>query len=436
MSDRYKESEKFLKRSQEIIPGGVNSPVRAYKSVGGTPPFITRGSGSRIIDADGNEYIDYVLSWGPLILGHAHPAVVDAAVKSVGNGSSFGAPTKIEVEFAEEVLRHFPAMDMIRLVSSGTEAAMTAIRLARGYTGRDKVVKFVGCYHGHVDSLLSDAGSGKATLGIPSTPGVTDAAAKDTITVPFNDLETVNGVFNDVGGQIAAVIVEPVPGNMGVVPPADGFLEGIIDAAKNAGALVIFDEVMNGFRVDYKNGGGGAQTLYKLSPDITLLGKVIGGGFPLGAVAGKKDIMEKLAPSGEIYQAGTLSGNPVAVSAGLATLRELYRPGVFDDIVKKTKGLIEGILSAAKESRVPLWGTAVGTMASVFFTEGPVRNFEDAKEADGGLFKKYFHEMIERGVYLAPSPFEALFVSSAHTDDDIAETVKAAGEVFKFLKNS
>ncbi len=436
MSDRHKESERILKAARKVIPGGVNSPVRAYKSVGGTPPFIVKGSGSRITDADGNEYIDYVLSWGPLILGHAHPAVVDAAVKAVGNGSSFGAPTEIEVEFAEEVLKHFPAMDMIRLVSSGTEAAMTAIRLARGYTGRDRVVKFVGCYHGHVDSLLSDAGSGKATLGIPSTPGVTDAAAKDTVTVPFNDLDALKGVFNDMGDRIAAVIVEPVPGNMGVVPPVEGFLKGIIDVAKKAGALVIFDEVMNGFRVDYKNGGGGSQTLYGLSPDITLLGKVIGGGFPLGAVAGKKEIMENLAPSGGIYQAGTLSGNPVAVSAGLATLRELYRPGVFNDIVGKTKGLIEGLLSAAKEAGVPLWGAAVGTMAAVFFTEGPVKNFEDAKGANGDLFKRYFHEMLKRGVYLAPSPFEALFVSSTHTDDDIAKTVEAAGEVFKLFKNS
>lgn len=433
MTDRYVESEKLFERAKKIIPGGVNSPVRAYKSVGGTPPFIVKGSGSRITDADGNEYIDYVLSWGPLILGHAHPVVVEAAANAVNNGSSFGAPTDIEVEFAREVLKHFPAMDMIRLVNSGTEASMTAIRLARGHTGRDKIVKFVGCYHGHVDSLLSEAGSGKATLGIPSTPGVTEAAAGDTVTAPFNDLDALKGIFRDVGDKVAAVIVEPVPGNMGVVPPEDGFLDGVIDIAGNAGSLTIFDEVMNGFRVDYKNGGGGAQTLYGLSPDITLLGKVIGGGFPLGAVAGRREIMEKLAPSGGIYQAGTLSGNPVAVSAGLATLKELFRPGVFNELVRKTNNLIKGLLSAAEKAGVPLWGTAVGTMASVFFTEGPVKNFMDAKRADGDLFKKYFHEMLKRGVYLAPSPFEALFLSSAHTDEDIAETVEKAGEVFRLL---
>lgn len=433
MSERYAKSKKLFESAKKIIPGGVNSPVRAYKSVGGTPPFIAKGNGSRIIDADGNEYIDYVLSWGPLILGHAHPKVVAAAEIAVGNGSSFGAPTGLEVELAREVLGRFPVMEMIRLVNSGTEASMTAIRLARGHTGRDKIVKFVGCYHGHCDPLLSEAGSGKATLGIPTTPGVTEAAARDTVTAPFNDLNALKAIFNDIGDEIAAVIVEPIPGNMGVVPPAEDFLEGVIEIAGNAGSLVIFDEVMNGFRVDYKNGGGGAQTLYGLTPDITLLGKVIGGGFPLGAVAGRGEIMEKLAPSGGIYQAGTLSGNPVAVSAGLATLKELFRPGIFDDIVRKTNKLIDGLLSAAKAAGVPLWGAAVGTMASVFFTEGPVKNFEDAKKADGDLFKKYFHEMLKRGVYLAPSPYEALFLSSAHTDEDIAETVEKAGEVFRLL---
>jgi glutamate-1-semialdehyde 2,1-aminomutase len=433
MTEKYKESEKALKLAQKIIPGGVNSPVRAYKSVGGTPPFIAKGLGSKIFDVDGNEYIDYVLSWGPLILGHANPAVVDAAITAVKNGSSFGAPTEMEVEFAQEVLKHFPEMDMLRLVSSGTEASMTAIRLARGYTGRNKIVKFMGCYHGHVDSLLSDAGSGKATLSIPSTPGVTETTAGDTVTVPFNNFNALKEIFDEIGDQVAAVIVEPVPGNMGVILPTDGFLEGIIELTKKAGSLTIFDEVMNGFRVDYKNDGGGSQTLFGLSPDITLLGKVIGGGFPLGAVAGKREIMENLAPSGGIYQAGTLSGNPVAVAAGMATLKELTRPGVFDGIVKKTDKLIEGLVSVAKDAGIPLWGARVGTMASIFFTENLVKNFEDAKKADGERFKKYFHEMLKNGVYFAPSPFEALFLSSAHTDEDIDKTIETAGEVFKKL---
>jgi len=419
-------SKKLLSRAEGVIPGGVNSPVRAFKSVGGTPPFINRGAGSRLFDMDGNEYIDYVLSWGPLILGHAHAVVVAAAVDAVQSGSSFGAPTEAEVLFAEEVISFFPSMDMLRLVSSGTEAAMTAIRLARGVTGRDLIVKFEGCYHGHVDSLLAAAGSGAATLGIPSTPGVTPGTARDTLTAPFNDLSALERIFGEHGDAVAAVIVEPVPGNMGVVLPLEGFLPGILELAKKSGSLVIFDEVMSGFRADL----GGAQTLFDLTPDLTMLGKVIGGGYNLGAVGGRRDIMESLAPVGEVYQAGTLSGNPVAVAAGLATLSVLKKPGLFSGIVEKTERLVRGILDVAEKAGVPMWGAQVGTMACLFFTGEPVRNFADAKAADIERFKKHFHAMLAGdgavGHYLAPSAFEALFVSSAHTDEDIEMTIHAA----------
>ena len=426
-------SKTLLSRAEGIIPGGVNSPVRAFQSVGGTPPFISRGAGSRLFDVDGHEYIDYVLSWGPLVLGHAHEAVVAAACEAARGGSSFGAPTEAEVLFAEEVVSFFPSMDMLRLVSSGTEAAMTAIRLARGYTGRDVIVKFEGCYHGHVDSLLASAGSGAATLGIPSTPGVTPGTARDTITVPFNDLEALENIFTDHAAAIAAVIVEPVPGNMGVVPPVEGYLSGILELARKNGSLVIFDEVMSGFRTDL----GGAQTLYDLSPDLTLLGKVIGGGYNLGAVGGRRDIMESLAPVGKVYQAGTISGNPVAVAAGLATLAILKEPGVFSGIVNKTERLIRGILRSAQATGVPMWGAQVGTMACLFFTGGPVRNFADAKNAEREPFRRYFHAMLKGdgrlGHYLAPSAFEALFVSAAHTDEDIDLTIQAATESLAVL---
>jgi len=428
MTDDAAASKKLLARAEGVIPGGVNSPVRAFRSVGGSPPFITRGAGSRLFDVDGNEYIDYVLSWGPLILGHAHEAVVDAACRAARDGSSFGAPTEAEVRFAEEVLSFFPSMEMLRLVSSGTEAAMTAIRLARGYTCRDIIIKFEGCYHGHVDSLLAAAGSGAATLGIPSTPGVTPGTARDTVTAPFNDLDALEGVFGEHGKNIAAVIVEPVPGNMGVVPPVEGFLPGLIELTRKNGALVIFDEVMSGFRADL----GGAQTLYSLTPDLTMLGKVIGGGYNLGVVGGRREIMESLAPMGEVYQAGTLSGNPVAVAAGLATLSVLKEPGLFSGIVEKTERLVRGILAAAQDSGVPMWGAQVGTMACLFFTGEPVRNFADAKGADIERFKRYFHAMLKGdgtiGHYLAPSAFEALFVSAAHTDEDIDLTIRAAAE--------
>lgn len=433
MTKSARSSHTLLSRAEGIIPGGVNSPVRAFKSVGGAPPFISRGAGSRLFDVDGREYIDYVLSWGPLVLGHAHEAVVAAACEAARNGSSFGAPTENEVRFAELVASFFPSMDMIRLVSSGTEAAMTAIRLARGYTGRDLLVKFEGCYHGHVDSLLAATGSGAATLGIPSTPGVTPGTARDTVTVPFNDLEALKNLFTEHAGKIAAVIVEPVPGNMGVVPPVEGFLSGILELARQDDALVIFDEVMSGFRVDL----GGAQTLYGLKPDLTMLGKVIGGGYNLAAVGGRRDIMESLAPVGEVYQAGTLSGNPVAVAAGLATLSVLKEPGLFSVIVEKTERLVRGLLQSARTAGVPMWGAQVGTMACLFFTEGPVRNFADAKGADIERFKRYFHAMLKGdgklGHYFAPSAFEALFVSAAHTDEDIEMTIRAAAESLSAL---
>ncbi|MBN1882715.1 MAG: glutamate-1-semialdehyde 2,1-aminomutase [Deltaproteobacteria bacterium] len=426
-------SKTLLSRAEKIIPGGVNSPVRAFRSVGGTPPFISRGKGCRLFDVDGHEYIDYVLSWGPLILGHAHEAVVDTAIEAARGGSSFGAPTEAEVRFAELVVSFFPSMEMLRLVSSGTEAAMTAIRLARGYTGRDIIIKFEGCYHGHVDSLLAAAGSGAATLGIPSTPGVTPGTARDTVTVPFNDLEALEGVFTEYAEKVAAVIVEPVPGNMGVVPPVEGYLPGILKLARKNGALVIFDEVMSGFRADL----GGAQTLFGLDPDLTMLGKVVGGGYNLAAVGGRRDIMESLAPVGDVYQAGTLSGNPVAVAAGLATLLILKEPGLFSGIVEKTERLVRGILLSAEKAGVPMWGAQVGTMACLFFTDSPVRNFVDAKNADGERFKKYFHAMLKGdgtlGHYFAPSAFEALFVSAAHTGEDIETTIRAAAESLSAL---
>jgi len=429
MEKTYTPSRSLCERAQRGIPGGVNSPVRAFKSVGGVPPFITRGAGAYLFDADNNRYIDYVLSWGPLILGHAHPEVTAAAEKAVAGGSSFGAPTEREVELAEMILSFFPNMEMARLVSSGTEAAMTAVRLARGVTGRDKIIKFTGCYHGHSDSLLAEAGSGIATLGIPATPGVTAATAADTLTVPFNDASALAAVFDRLKDAVAAVIVEPVPGNMGVVPPGDGFLAQLVSTARSHGALVIFDEVMSGFRVAL----GGAQILWGLEPDITLLGKVVGGGFPLAAVIGRGDLMRQLAPSGPIYQAGTLSGNPVAVAAGIAALNALSVPGVFDGIATKTRTLTDGIIAAADSAGIRLWGSAVGTMTSFFFSDGPVRNFADAKATRSDLFVRWFHEMLGRGIYMAPSPFEALFVSAAHSDRDIDDTISAARDSFARL---
>ena len=414
----HSKSEELFRRAQETIPGGVNSPVRAYRSVGGNPPFIARGEGSHIFDVDGNEYIDYVGSWGPLLLGHRHPDIVAALEGALAIGTSFGAPTEQEVELAEAIRDAVPSIEMVRLVSSGTEATMSAIRVARGFTGRDLVVKFEGCYHGHVDSLLVKAGSGVATLGIPDTQGVPKAFCDTTIAVPFNNAEAVEQVFRAHGNRIAAVIVEPVAGNMGCVPPLPGYLEALRDITARFGALLVLDEVMTGFRVAF----GGAQQRYGIRPDLTTLGKVIGGGLPVGAYGGRKDIMSKVAPVGPIYQAGTLSGNPLAVAAGLAMLRYLKaHPGVYGQLEARAAELCAAAPAGVTVNRV-------GSMFTWFFTNQPVTDYESAKRSDTARFARFFRGMLERGIYLAPSQFEAAFVSAAHSEEDIRETIAAAGE--------
>jgi glutamate-1-semialdehyde 2,1-aminomutase len=411
-------SEALFARAQKLIPGGVNSPVRAFRSVGGTPPFITRGEGSHIYDADGNEYIDYVLSWGPLILGHCFPPVMEALREVLNIGTSFGAPTEREVELAELIRECVPSVEMLRLVSSGTEATMSALRVARGFTGRDLAVKFEGCYHGHVDSLLVKAGSGMATLGIADTAGVPEAFAATTIALPFNSVDAVEAAFRERGDRIAAVIVEPVVGNMGCVPPLTGFLEALRQITAQHGALLIFDEVMTGFRLAL----GGAQQLFGIRPDLTTLGKIVGGGLPLAAYGGRADIMNKVAPIGPIYQAGTLSGNPMAVSAGIAMLRYLKaHPEVYETIERRTAQLTAKVPEAVTVNRV-------GSMFTFFFTPGPVTDWESAKRSDTTRFRHFFHWMLDRGIYLAPSQFEAGFVSAAHTEQDIARTVETARE--------
>ena len=412
------QSEALFARAQKLIPGGVNSPVRAFRSVGGTPRFIARGQGSRIFDADGNEYIDYVCSWGPLVLGHRPSPVIDALREVLEIGTSFGAPTGREVELAELIAQCVPSIEMVRLVNSGTEATMSALRVARGFTGRSLTIKFEGCYHGHVDSLLVKAGSGMATLGISDTAGVPEAFAETTIAVPFNSLDAVRDAFQKRGGQIAAVIVEPVAGNMGCVPPHRGFLEGLRELTHQYGALLIFDEVMTGFRLAL----GGAQQRYGIKPDLTTLGKIIGGGLPMAAYGGRADIMNKIAPVGPIYQAGTLSGNPLAVAAGIAMLRYLQsHPEVYEILEQRTARLTAKPPSGVTVNRV-------GSMFTFFFTPHPVTDYESAKQADTGLFRQFFHWMLDRGIYLAPSQFEAGFVSTAHSEDDIAGTVQAAAE--------
>ena len=414
----HKRSEELFAEAQKSIPGGVNSPVRAFRGVGGTPPFIVRGQGSHIWDADGNEYIDYVGSWGPLLLGHRHPDVLEALEDAMARGTSFGAPTEREIELAEAIRDAVPSMEMVRLVNSGTEATMSAIRLARGFTGRDLTVKFEGCYHGHVDSLLVKAGSGVATLGLPDTAGVPKSFADTTIALPFNSAAAVERAFAEHGDRIASVIVEPVVGNMGCVPPARGFLEALREITARHAALLIFDEVMTGFRVSY----GGAQQLYGIHPDLTTLGKVIGGGLPIGAYGGRADVMSKIAPSGPIYQAGTLSGNPLAVSAGLAMLRRLKsHPEVYEQLERRSARLVADAPPGLTVNRV-------GSMFTLFFTQGPVTDYESAKRSDTRRFAEYFHFMLERGIYLAPSQFEAAYVSAAHTDEDIQRTVTAARE--------
>ncbi len=414
------QSEALFSRAQKLIPGGVNSPVRAFRGVGGTPRFIARGEGSHIFDVDGNEYIDYVCSWGPLILGHRPRPVMDAIAAVLDIGTSFGAPTAREVELAELIVDAVPSIEMVRLVNSGTEAAMSALRVARGFTGRELTVKFEGCYHGHVDSLLVKAGSGIATLSLPDTAGVPRSFAETTMALPFNDLDRVETAFAEHGDRIAAVIVEPVAGNMGCVPPLPGFLEGLRSITERYGALLIFDEVITGFRLSYR----GAQDLYQVTPDLTMLGKIIGGGLPMAAYGGRADIMKKVAPVGPIYQAGTLSGNPVAVTAGIAMLQYLEaHPEVYTTMEDLTCKLTGDLPAEVCVNRV-------GSMHTVFFQPGPVRNYEEARRSDMARFGRFFHHLLERGVYFAPSQFEAGFVSAAHTPDDIDYTKKVIAEFF------
>ncbi|KNX33451.1 MULTISPECIES: glutamate-1-semialdehyde 2,1-aminomutase [Bacillus amyloliquefaciens group] len=424
----YEKSKAAFKEAQKLMPGGVNSPVRAFKSVDMDPIFMQRGKGSKIFDIDGNEYIDYVLSWGPLILGHTNDRVVESLKKVAENGTSFGASTEVENELAKLVIDRVPSVEIVRMVSSGTEATMSALRLARGYTGRNKILKFEGCYHGHGDSLLIKAGSGVATLGLPDSPGVPEGIAMNTITVPYNDLESVALAFREYGEDIAGVIVEPVAGNMGVVPPQEGFLQGLRDMTEHYGALLIFDEVMTGFRVDYNC----AQGYFGVTPDLTCLGKVIGGGLPVGAYGGKADIMERIAPSGPIYQAGTLSGNPLAMTAGLETLQQLT-PESYQEFVKKGDMLEEGISKAAAAHGIPHTFNRAGSMIGFFFTNEPVINYEAAKSSDLKLFAKYYKGMADAGVFLPPSQFEGLFLSTAHTMEDIENTIQAAEKVFKAI---
>ena len=420
-------SEKLYRQAEQIIPGGVNSPVRSCRAVGTHPLFIARGVGSKIFDVDGNGYIDYVGSWGPLILGHAHPEVVEAVKAAAELGTSFGIPTTLEVDLARMITKLVPSMEMIRMVNSGTEATMSAIRLARGYTGRSKIIKFDGCYHGHADTLLVKAGSGAATLGIPGSAGVPADFVRHTLSLSFNDLDQVAAVMQEQGKDVAAIILEPVAGNMGVVPPKPGFLEGLRHWCNETGALLIFDEVMTGFRLAL----GGAQELYGVQPDLTCLGKVIGGGLPVGAYGGRRDIMSQVAPLGEVYQAGTLSGNPLAVTAGLTTLRLLNKPGVYDQLEERSNYLFNEMSRLAAKHKVVSTMNRVGSMGCLFFTEQRVVDFDSAQTADTQKFAHMFCAMLERGVYLAPSQFEAAFVSLAHDQEDIAKTLAAADEVFR-----
>jgi len=415
-------SEKLFAQAQQYIPGGVNSPVRSFRAVGGTPPFIAKGSGAHIWDEDGNEYIDYLGSWGPLVLGHAHPAVVDALKTAAAGGTSFGAPVAQEVELAQLVCEAIPSIGMIRLVNSGTEACMSAIRLARAHTGRDKIIKFAGCYHGHADGLLVKAGSGAMTHGVPTSAGVPESYASETLVADYNDLSSVEEAFAAFPEGIAAIIVEPVAGNMGVVPPAPGFLESLRSITEKHGSLLIFDEVITGFRL----GVGGAQGRFGITPDLTTLGKIIGGGLPVGAYGGRKEIMELVAPLGPMYQAGTLSGNPLAVAAGLATLREVSRPGVYDKLDAMAVRLTKGLTDVFARKEIPSTINRVGSMFTGFFNGGPVDSLAQVEKSDVPGHGRFFHAMLENGVYMAPSQFEAGFVSLAHTDEDIDRTIKAA----------
>jgi len=423
-------SETLFEQAQKYIPGGVNSPVRAFKGVGGTPLFFKHAEGAYLFDEDDRRYIDYVGSWGPMILGHSDQRIKDALHAQVDLGIGYGAPTALETEMAKKVCELVPSIDLVRMVNSGTEATMSAIRLARGYTGRDKIVKFEGCYHGHVDSLLVKAGSGALTLGVPNSPGIPASLAEHTLTLNFNDIDSVRETFKEIGDQVAAIIVEPVAGNMNCIPPAPGFLEGLREVCDEHGTVLIFDEVMTGFRVSL----GGAQGLYGVTPDLTALGKVLGGGLPVGAFGGKREIMEHISPLGPVYQAGTLSGNPLAMTAGLTTLNAISEPGFHDSLAEKTSRLTEGLKQAADEAGIPLTVQSAGAMFGLFFTEEPnVSRFDQVMACDVERFKKFFQGMLKEGVYLAPSAFEAGFVCAALSDEDIAHTVAAARKVMATL---
>lgn len=433
MTYKIDKSQNLFDRAQEFIPGGVNSPVRAFKGVGGTPIFFERGEGSCLFDADGNRYIDYVGSWGPMIMGHARGDVIEAVKARLDQGLSFGAPTEIEIDMAQTVCGIMPGMDMVRMVNSGTEATMSAIRLARGFTGRDKLVKFEGCYHGHADSLLVKAGSGALTLGVPSSPGVPAGAANDTITLDYNDIDDVKVCFAEQGDKIACIIVEAVAGNMNCIPPSKEFLQGLRDVCDQYGAVLIFDEVMTGFRVSLT----GAQGYYNVQPDLTTLGKVIGGGLPVGAFGGKREIMEYLAPIGPVYQAGTLSGNPLAMAAGLAMMKSVQQPGLYEQLTTRVEQLCTGMQAAADKHCIPFTTNSAGSMFGFFFTEAKkVSNFAQVCECDQEAFKAFFHGMLEHGVYLAPSAFEAGFMSAAHSENDINETIAAADAVFAHMSSA
>ena len=426
------ESSKSLaawQKSQRVIPGGVNSPVRNFSKVGGHPRFIARGEGSKVYDIDGNEYIDYVASWGPLVLGHAHPSVIEAIRSTALDGTSFGAPTTRETELAETIVNAVPSIEQVRLVNSGTEATMSAIRVARGYTGRDKILKIDGCYHGHVDYLLAKAGSGIATFGLSDSGGVPEDFARNTLTVPFNDPEAVREAVEANPDEIACLILEPIMGNMGIIPPHEGYLNQLREITKEHGIVLIFDEVITGFRVAY----GGAQSYYNVMPDMTCLGKIIGGGLPVGAYGGNQDIMRCVAPEGDVYQAGTLSGNPLAVTAGITTLRKLAEPGIYEQLENSAATLAEGLAEATKKHGIDAWHSRVGSMLMLYFTPETVTDADGARTADTERFKQYFWGLVERGVYVAPSQFEAGFVSLVHSDEDINTTVQAATQVLANL---
>ncbi len=425
-------SKSLFDEAKRYIPGGVNSPVRAFKSVGGVPRFIERAKGSRIWDVDGNEYIDYVCSWGPMILGHAHPEVVDAVKEQSERGTSYGAPTELEVKLARMIVELVPSVEKVRMVNSGTEATMSAIRLARGYTGRDKVVKFEGGYHGHVDSLLVKAGSGLTTFGVPTSPGIPEDFAKHTITVPFNDIDALKRVFDEYGDEIACVIMEPVMANAGLIIPEDGFLEGVREITAQRGALLIFDEVITGFRLSI----GGAQKYFNVNPDLSCFGKIIGGGLPVGAFGGKREIMDYLAPEGPVYQAGTLSGNPLAMAAGIKTVELLKKPGVYDELRKKCEKLSEGLKEAAREAGIydKLCFKRIESISIVYFTPENVRDYRTALTSNTRAYAEFFNHMLNQGIYLAPSQFEVSFISTAHTESDIERTVEAASLSFRKVK--